>query len=100
MEALTLLERLNINPDEPALLVTAEEALEDLLETIKKYCPNLRICEMKKEDVKTLLETYGNCIIDYHPEAHHQKRAALLKNFEMLKHYGLTDDDYDSLDFY
>lgn len=56
MKTSTLLKRLDINPDEPALLLTAE--------------------------------------------THHPKRGALLKNFEMLKHYGLTDNDCDSLDFY
>jgi hypothetical protein len=100
MKALTLLKKLNLDPNEPVLLITAKEAIENLLETIEEYCPNLRMDKMKKEDIKTLLKTYGDCIVDYHPEAHHQKRAALLKNFDMLNRYGLTDDDYDSIDFY
>ena len=73
MESLTLLKKVDINPDDPILLITAGEALENLLEAIEEYCPNLRISKMKKEDIKTLLESYGNCIVDYHPEAHHQR---------------------------
>lgn len=55
---------------------------------------------MAKEDIETLLDSYGDCINDYHPKDYHQERASLLKNFEMLKRYGLTDDDYNSIDFY
>lgn len=99
MKELTLLKRANINPNEPALLVTMEEALENLLEAIKEYCPNLKINRMSKEDFRTLLNSYGECIINYHPENYHQERAVLLENFKMLKRYGLTDDDYDSINF-
>jgi hypothetical protein len=45
-----------------------------------------------------LLDSYSECIVDYHPENYHQERAALLANFDMLKQYGLTSDDYNSLD--
>ena len=99
MKPTTLLKRAGINPDEPVLIITTEEAMENLLEAIEEYCPHLKINKMEKKDIETLLDSYSDCILDYHPEDHHQKRAALLKNFEMLKRYGLTDDDYNSLDF-
>jgi hypothetical protein len=100
MKASTLLKKAGINPDKPVLLITAGEALENLLEVTKKNCPHLKINKMTRQDIEILLDSYSDCIINYHPEDHHQKRAALLKNFEMLKHYGLSDDNYNSLDFY
>jgi hypothetical protein len=99
MKPLTLLKKVGINFDEPVLLITAEESIENLLETIEEYCPNLKINKMTKKDIKTLLDSYGNCVINYHPEKYHQERATLLKNFEMLRRYGLTDDDYRYIDF-
>lgn len=100
MKPLTLLKKIGINPNGPILLITAEEALENLLEAIEEYCPHLKINKMEKKDIEILLDSYSDCIIDYHPEDHHQERAALLKNFEMLKSYRLTDEDYNSIDFY
>lgn len=99
MKPTTILRKVSINPDEPILLITAEEAMENLSEAIEECCPYLKINKMKKEDIETLLDSYSECIVDYHPEDYHQERAALLQNFEMLKRYGLTDDDYNSLDF-
>lgn len=100
MESLALLKKAGLNSDEPVLLITAEEAMENLLEAIEEYCPNLKINKMTKKDITTLLYSYSNCVINYHSENCHQERAALLENFEMLRRYGLTDDDYDSIDFY
>ena len=99
MKPTTILRRVGINSEKPVLSITTEEALENLLEAIEKYAPQLKIDKISKEDIETLLDSYGDCIIDYHPEAYHQERAALLQNFEMLKRYGLTDDNYSSLDF-
>ncbi|MEO0092981.1 MAG: hypothetical protein ABIK67_01825 [candidate division WOR-3 bacterium] len=99
MEAKELLRKVNINPSEPAFLITAEEALENLLEAIEEYCPNLKIEQMTKEDLETLFSSYAGSVINYHPENYHQERGALLECFKMLKRYGLTDDDYDSIDF-
>jgi hypothetical protein len=100
MKTSTLLKRLSMDPDEPVLLITAEEAMENLLEAIEKYCPNLEINKMTNEDIKALLESYGRCVINYHPEKNHQERAALLYNFKILQQYGITSDDHDYLDFY
>lgn len=99
MEVKELLKKANLNPDEPVLTITAEEALENLTEAIEEYCPNLEIDKMAKEDIKILLNSYADCVLNYHPESRHQERGALLENFEMLERYGLTDDDYESIDF-
>ena len=99
MKPSIILKKAGIKPDEPILLITAEEAMEKLFETIEEYCPNLKINEMSKKDLLALFNSYGDCIVDYHPENYHQERAALLANFDMLKQYGLTSDDYNSLDF-
>jgi hypothetical protein len=99
MRPSTLLKKAGIKPTEPVLLITAEEAMENLSEAIEECCPHLTINKMKKEDIESLLDSYSECIVDYHPENHHQERAVLLKNFEMLQRYGLTADDYNSIDF-
>lgn len=99
MKSKTLFEKLDINPNKPVLLVTYTESFENLIEATEEYCPYLEIDKMSKEDLIMLLESYGNCVINYHPEDYHQERAALIENFEMLKKYGLTDKDFDSLDF-
>lgn len=99
MDALKILKKAGINPEEPVLLITAEEALENLLVAIEEYCPDLKVNKMTKKDLKTLLSSYGYSVTMYHPEDYHQERSALLENFKMLQKYGLTEDDYDSIDF-
>lgn len=99
MEASVILKKTGIKPDEPILLITAEESLENLLNAVEEYCPNLKVNKITKEDIMTLLKSYANCIINYHPEDDHQERGALLENSEMLEKYGLTEDDYDAIDF-
>jgi KaiC/GvpD/RAD55 family RecA-like ATPase len=89
MTTLGILKKVSIHPDEPVLLITAEEAMENLLETIEEYCSDLEINRMTKKDIMSLLDSYANCVIDYHPESNHQERGALLENFEMLKNYDL-----------
>lgn len=71
----------------------------DEVELFEEYCPDLKIDKMTKEDLRALLDSYSDCVIQYHPENYHQERGALLRNFEMLKRYGLNDDDYACLDF-
>ncbi len=99
MNTSALLRTKGIKPEESLLLITAEEALENILETIDEYCPHLEMDKITKEDISTLLNSYADCVYNYHPESQHQERAALLKNFDMLKQYGMTDDDYEALDF-
>lgn len=99
METTKLLKRKGINPDEPVLYISAIDALENLISAAEEYCPSLKIDEMRKEDVWTLLKSYGNSVMFYHPEGDRQERATFLENFKMLKKYGLKDGDCDSLDF-
>lgn len=99
MKALRLLKKAGINLNEPVLLITAEEALGNLLEAIEEYCPDMKINKMTKEDLQALLNSYNDCVSKYHPENYHQERVALLENFEMLRRYGLTDEDYPCIDF-
>jgi len=99
MDVADLLKKKGIEPSEPALLITAEDALEYLLEAIEEYCPNLEVDKMSKKDLQALLNSYAECVILYHPEDSHQERAVLLKHFEMLKKYGLGDEDFSSIDF-
>ncbi|MFH1382721.1 MAG: hypothetical protein ABIH70_07495 [Chloroflexota bacterium] len=100
METSEVLRRIGIRPDEPVLLITAEDALDNILISVKIFCPTLKVDEMSKEDIASLLHSYSQSILDYHPEDYHQERAALLENFDQLKHYGLKDADYESIDFY
>ncbi|MFZ3063419.1 MAG: hypothetical protein WA148_06740 [Actinomycetota bacterium] len=100
MDARRFLETVGMKPEELILSISAEEAISNLLEAVEEYCcSELRIEDMKKEDIETLLKSYGDAIVTYHPEGYHQERAALLKCFEMLEQYGLTEDDYEALDF-
>ncbi|MCD6385428.1 hypothetical protein J7M23_06580 [Candidatus Sumerlaeota bacterium] len=94
-----LLSEANISEDEPVLLITAKEALENLDEAVQEYCPNLRLEQLEPADLRKLLFSYAQNIILFHPEDSHQERATLLENFEMLKQYGLNDEDYGTLDF-
>jgi len=87
VKASKILKKAGINFDEPVLLITAQEAMENLIEAIKEYCPHLNIDKMTTRDIKTFLDSYGDCIKYYHPEDYHQERAALLKNFKMLRRY-------------
>ncbi len=52
-----ILKKIGIKPDEPVLLITAEEALENILEAIEEYCPHLRIDIITKKDLETLHRT-------------------------------------------
>ena len=94
-----ILDKLNINPQKVVLSMSGQEALENLLETIEEYCPDLKLEELSAEDMEILLKTYADCVIAFHPENSHQERAALSRNFEMLKKYGMTDGNYKSMDF-
>ncbi len=62
MKASDILKKAGINPDEPVLLITTKDAMENLMEAIKEYCSHLKINKMAKEDIKTLLHGYGDCI--------------------------------------
>jgi hypothetical protein len=99
MDPLKILKSKGINPNEPVLVINRTEALERLVEAIEEFCPNLKVESMSKNDLEILLDSLGDATVNYHPENFHQERAALLENSEMLKKYGLTDEEVNGLDF-
>ena len=99
MKSQKILQKLNIDPQKVVLSMSGQEALENLLEAIGQYCPDLKLEEMSTEEMEILLKTYADCVITFHPENYHQERAALSRNFEMLKKYGMTDENCKSLNF-
>ena len=100
MKPQALLKANGIEPVEPVLLITAEEALTNLTSVVEEYCPNVRLDKLSKKELMALLESYGQCVMDYHPENEHQERGTILRSVEILKKYGLTEDDIQSIDFY
>lgn len=99
MNALEILQTKHIDPNKPVLMISRGDALESLVEAIKKYCPNVNLEEMSKEDLETLIDSLGENIIMYHPENYHQERGALLGNIDILRKYGLTDEEERAIDF-
>jgi hypothetical protein len=99
MKPLKILKSKDIDPEKPVLTISREEALERLIETAQEFCPSLRIESMSKKDLETLLDSLGEATINYHPENYHQERAVLLENSEMLKGYGITEEEIKALDF-
>ena len=99
MNAKQLLKQKGIDPDKPVLQISREESLMSIMEVVKEYCPSVKIEEMVKEDLKVLIDSLGEDIINYHPENYHQERSTLLGCSDMFKKYGLTDEEYELLDF-
>jgi len=99
MTPLKILKSKGIDPNESVLEISREEALERLIEVIEEFCPNLKVESMSKNDLEILLDSLGDTTVNYHPENFHQERAALLENSEMLRKYGLTDEEVNGLDF-
>ena len=100
MNAEKLLKQKGINPNKLVLQISAEEALENLIEAIEDYDDiNLKIDKMSKKDLEILLDSYGDAVINYHHENDHQERGAFLSCGDMLKKYGLTDEGLGMLDF-
>ena len=99
MNAKKILESIGLNPSDAIFSLDNEEATERILEFIKEWELPIQVEKISKEDWKTLLSSYADSIIDYHPENDHQERGAFLRNEQMLKKYGLTDEDVQRLDF-
>ena len=99
MDAIDILKQKGINPDYSVLMITREEALERLIETINEWELDIKLNLITKEELLKLTDYFGEAVIDYHPESYHQERAVLLKHSDMLKKYGLTDEDIERLDF-
>ena len=100
MNAIKILQSVGINPNDSTFSLDNEEAVEKLLEFIKEWELRIKVGKINKEDWETLLSSYADSIIDYHPENDHQERGAFLRNEQMLKKYGLTNEDIQRLDFY
>ena len=99
MNARKILKSAELNPNDSIFPLDNEEAMERLLEFIEEWKLQIQVKKISKENWKTLLSSYADSIIDYHPENDHQERGAFLRNEEMLKNYGLTDEDVRRLDF-
>lgn len=69
------------------------------MEFIKEWELRVEVEKISKKDWQTLFVSYADSIIDYHPENDHQERGAFLRNKQILKKYGLTDEDVKRLDF-
>lgn len=99
MTAKQILKSIKLNLDQTILSITAEEAVERLLEFIKEWELSIRVTDIGKKDWQMLLDSYGDSISTYHPENDHQERGAFLRNEKMLTKYGLTQEDIARLDF-
>lgn len=94
-----ILQAIKLNPAKLVFSITIEEAVDRLLEFIKEWELPIRIGDINKKDWETLLNSYGDAVINYHPDSDHQERIVFLKNEEMLTRYGLTSEDIARLDF-
>ena len=99
MNAIKILQSVGLKPNDSIFSLNNKEALERLLEFIEEWELPIQVEKISKEDWNTLLSSYADSIIDYHPENCHQERGAFLRNEQMLKKYGLTDEDIQRLDF-
>jgi len=99
MNAIKILQSVELNPSDSLFSLNKEETMERLLEFIKEWELSIQVKKISKEDWETLFSSYADAIIDYHPENDHQERGAFLRNEQMLKKYGLTDEDVRRLDF-
>lgn len=100
MNATKILQSVGLNPSDNIFPLDNEKAMERLLEFIEEWELPIQVKKISKEDWQTLFSNYADSIIDYHPENDHQERGAFLRNEQMLKKYGLTDEDVTRLDFY
>ena len=99
MNAIKILKSVGLNPSDSISSLDNEEAVRGLLEFIKEWELRIKVEKISKEDWKTLLSSYADSIIDYHPENNHQERGAFLRSEQTLKKYGLTNADVLRLDF-
>lgn len=99
MNATKILQSVGLKPSDNISSLDNEEAMERLLEFIDEWELPIQVKKISKEDWQTLFSSYADSIIDYHPENDHQERGTFLRNEQMLKKYGLTDEDIKRLDF-
>ena len=99
MNATKILKSVGLKLDDSVFSLNYKEATERLLEFIKEWELRIEVEKINKKDWQTLFANYADAIIDYHPENDHQERGAFLRSKQMLKKYGLTDEDVQRLDF-
>ena len=99
MKAIEILQSVGLKSNDSVFSLNYGQAVERLLEFIKEWELQIKVEKISKEDWETLFSSYADSIIDYHPENDHQERGAFLRNKQMLKKYGLTDEDIQRLDF-
>lgn len=99
MNATKILQSVGLKQSKSIFSLDYEEAMEKLLEFIQEWELLIQVKKISKEDWKTLFASYADSIIDYHSENDHQERGVFLRNEQMLKKYGLTDEDVKRLDF-
>lgn len=99
MNAIKILQSVGLKPNDTILSITQSGAMVALLEFIEEWELQIQVEKINKKDWQTLFASYADAIIDYHPDNDHQERAVFLKNEEIFKKYGLTDEDVMRLDF-
>ncbi len=100
MNAIKILKFAGLKPSDGVFSMDNEEMMERLLEFIKEWELRIKVEKISKKDWETLFISYADAVIDYHPDDDHQERIVFLRNEQMLKKYGLTDEDITRLDFY
>ena len=99
MNAIKILQSVGLKPNDSIFSLDNKEAMGKIFEFIKEWDLKIDIKKISKKDWKILFASYADAIVDYHPENNHQERGAFLRNVEMLKKYGLIDEDVARLDF-
>jgi len=75
------------------LYLDKEEALENLIEALEEYQVDFDLSHLSKKELKELFDNYADCIITFHPENHHQERAAFWRTRDILIKHGLSMDE-------
>lgn len=94
-----LLQSKGISVDTPVLFISAQDALDNIVKYLERENLKLDLGALTSKEILTLISSYGECVVNYHPESYHQERATLLHNFDVLKKCGLQADDYEIIDF-
>lgn len=99
MNTLELLQSKQLRAEFPVLVITAQDALNNITKYLKSENLQLDFTALTRQEILTLVTSYADCVVNYHPENSHPERAALLRNFETLKRCGLQNDAFEILDF-
>ena len=99
MESQKILQEKEINHAEPVIYMDKKDALQNFIETMEYFEIDFNFSKLSKSEIEKLFLDYGYCISIYHLEKYHQERGAFLKNEDILRKYGLSEDDIDAFDF-